>query len=341
MHCHSRLKLWICKPCYRSNIKFYRWFWHFYENWIKAAFIIICSILTLRIIGGSSETTMRKRNLIGITISALIIHIIAPLLLENTELYFFTMPLPWTTTPLQLFNPNSTFYMSRLPLWGLAGITTALIFYLCMCVIVILGTLLFGRRWQCSTLCLFNGFAAEVFAPAFPLVGKTGRLKPSTIKVFSKLRWIFLNIALFFTFYWALFLLGIPLPGDIEMIGKIETYKYLGTELLMAMFFWVAFMGRGYCYYCPLGTILGILAKAAGQKIAMDNGQCIQCNQCNLTCPMSIDIKEKAESGEAVTELRCVGCGHCVDVCPTRTLSYSTKFLDVIVNHNKDKGLSI
>lgn len=324
-----------------ATSNFIRWFWHFYENWIKAAFIIICSILTLRIIGTSSEITMRKRNLIGITISALAIHIMAPLILNNKELYFFTMPLPWTTTPLQLLNPNSTFYMSRLPLWGLAGITTALIFYVGMCVIVILGTLLFGRRWQCSTLCLFNGFTAEVFDPAFPLVGKTTTLKPGTIKIFSNLRWIFLSIALLFTFYWVLFLLGMPLPVDIKIIGKIETYKYLGTELLMAMFFWVAFRGRGYCYYCPLGTVLGFLAKLAGQKVVTDNAQCIQCNQCNLTCPMSIEIKEKAENREAVTELSCVGCGHCIDACPTRTLSYSTKFLDVVSQNSKNKDLSV
>ncbi len=324
-----------------ATANFIRWFWHFYENWIKAAFIMICSILTLRIIGTSSVITMRKRNLIGITISALMIHIVAPMLLNNTELYFFTMPLPWTTTPLQLLNPNSSFYISRFPLWGVTGITTALIFYVCMCMIVVLGTLLFGRRWQCSTLCLFNGFAAEVFAPAFPLVGKTSRLKPHRIKILSSLRWIFLMIALFFTFYWIMVLAGISLPGDIKMISKIETYKYLSTELLVAMFFWVAFMGRGYCYYCPLGTVLSFLGKVAGQKIVTDNTECIQCNQCNLTCPMSIEIKEKAQNGQDVAELRCVGCGHCVDVCPTRTLSYSTKFLNVVVENSKNKDVTI
>ena len=324
-----------------ATASFIRWFWHFYENWIKTAVIIICSILTLRIIGTSSRITMRKRNLIGITISALAIHIVAPLIFNNIELYFFVMPLPWTTTPLQLLNPNSLFYISRFPLWGLTGIATALIFYVCMSVVVILGTLLFGRRWQCSTLCLLNGFAAEVFDPAIPLIGKASRLKPRTIKTLSSLKWIFLGIALFFTFYWVLTLSGIALPGDIKLIGKIETYKYLSTELLMAMFFWVAFIGRGYCYYCPLGTVMGFLAKFAGQKIVTNNTQCIQCNQCNLTCPMSIEIKEKAKTGEAVKELGCVGCGHCVDVCPTRTLSYSTKFLDVIDDHGKSNDVSI
>lgn len=95
----------------------------------------------------------------------------------------------------------------------------------------------------------------------------------------------------------------------------------------MAMSFWVAFIGRGYCYYCPLGTVLGFVGKFAGQKILTDNTTCVQCNKCNLACSMSIDISKKAKRGEAVTDLGCVGCGHCVDACPTRTLSYSTRYL--------------
>jgi len=53
--------------------------WHFYENWIKTLFIIIGSLLTLRIIGTSQRSTMRKRNLIGFIVSALVVHIAAPI----------------------------------------------------------------------------------------------------------------------------------------------------------------------------------------------------------------------------------------------------------------------
>jgi len=310
-------------------------FWHFYENWIKTLFIIICSYLTLRIIGKSNINTMRRRNLIGFIIAAFVVHITAPLISGNSELYFFTMPLPWTTTPLQLLDTNSSFYISRLPVWGLAGITSTLIFYICFYVIVILGTFLFGRRWQCSTLCLFNGFASEVFEPAIPLIGNKKLVKKRTIKVLFVIRWIALAISIFFTLWWILHLLGIPLAGDIKLISKVENYIYLSTELLVAISFWIAFIGRGYCYYCPLGTVLGLLSKLSGQQIITSNTKCIQCNQCNLSCPMSIDIKINAEKGEAVKDLRCVGCGHCVDVCPARTLSYSTRCLDFIHKKNR------
>lgn len=319
---------------------FITWFWHFYENWVKTLFIIVGSFLTLRIVGKSKITTMRKRNLIGFIIAALVVHIICPLFLNNKELYFFTMPLPWTTTSLQVLSPDSSFYISRFPIWGASGISAAFIFYLCFSALIILGTLLLGRRWQCSTLCLFNGFAAEVFEPAIPLVGKTKEVDKRRLKIFSILRWVFFAIALFFTLWWILFLSGIPVGENVKLMGKIENYKYLTTELLMAMFFWVAFIGRGYCYYCPLGTVLGFIGKIADQKITTNNTNCIQCNQCNKVCPMSIDIKDKAMEGGEVKELRCVGCGHCVDACPTRTLSYSTRFLNWVSKRKKKSTIN-
>lgn len=133
-----------------STAKFITWFWHFYENWIKTFFIVICSFLTLKIVSRSETSKMRKRNLIGFSVSALVVHIVGPFLLNNTELYFFTMPLPWTTTPLQLLDTTSGFYIGRYPVWGVTGITIALIFFVSMSAIIIIGTLLFGRRWQCS-----------------------------------------------------------------------------------------------------------------------------------------------------------------------------------------------
>jgi polyferredoxin len=306
---------------------FLTWFWHFYENWVKTLFILACGILTLRIIGKSRRTALRKRNLIGFVIAALAVHIVLPLLTGNQELYFFTMPLPWTTTPLQLLNEGSSFYQSRFPVWGAVGISTALIFYVVISVIVFASTLLFGRRLQCSSLCLFNGFAAEVFDPAIPLIGKPRKIGSKLLKTLTVIRWIFLTKAVLLALWWIFLALGVRVPGDLLTMGKAEVSVYLAGELLMAMFFWAAFAGRGYCFYCPLGTVLALLSKIAGQRILTANTRCVECNRCNESCPMAIDIKTLAAIGMEVKNLRCVGCGHCVDACPTKTLSYTTAFL--------------
>ena len=301
--------------------------WHFYENWVKTAFIVVGSVLTLRIVNRTGRTETIKKNLMGFTIAALVVHIFSPLILGNKELYFFAMPLPWTTTPLQLLYEDSSFYASRLPIWGATGITWALVFYGIISGVIFGGTLLFGRRWQCSRLCLFNGFASEVFAPVFPLIGKKKALSPLALKIFQIAKWAIFAIGIFFLLYWVLLLLGFQVFENYLLIGKLEVYKYLSAELLGMMFFWIVLTGRGYCYYCPLGTVLGYLGKLSGQRIVTDHTECIDCNQCNIACPLTIDIRGKALTGEPVTSLNCVGCGHCVDVCPTKTLSYSTYFL--------------
>ncbi|PKM85841.1 MAG: 4Fe-4S ferredoxin [Firmicutes bacterium HGW-Firmicutes-11] len=313
-----------------ATAKLIAWAWHFYENWLKTGFIIVASILTIRLLNKTERTTMRKKNLKGFIVAALVVHIASPLILNNNELYFFAMPLPWTTVPLQLLSENSSFYIDRFPIWGATGITMALIFYLFVCGVVFFGTLLLGRRWQCSTICLFNGFASEVFAPAFPLIGKRKQALPNKIRALTILKWTFFVLAMLFTLYWIFLLSDVTVFENYELVGRLEIYKYLSAELLMMMFFWVVFIGRGYCYYCPLGTTLALLGKVAGQKIVTNRTECIDCKQCNQTCPMAIDINSRSIKGEPVTSLRCVGCGHCVDACPTKTLRYSTAFLSWI-----------
>ncbi len=315
------------------------WIWLIYENWVKTAFIILGSLLTIKIISNSKRSTMRKRNLIGFIVAALAMHIVMPLVANNFELYFYTMPFPWTTTPLRLLDQSTSFYQSNFAAWGARGIAAALAVYVCVCIVVLIATLLFGRRFQCSTICLFNGFAAEVFDPAMPLIGKRRQPKPGTVKALYVLRWVFLGIALLFFLYWSLHLLGIPLPVNTEAVAKAESYKYLAGELLAAIFFWIAFMGRGYCAYCPLGTVLGLVAKIADQKITTAHTRCIACNKCNAVCPMSIDIKANAIKGADVRDIRCVGCGHCVDACPTENLDYATRFLQKLRRSTrKNKG---
>ena len=304
--------------------------WHFYENWIKTLFIIVGGGLTLRIVNRSTRSNMLRNNVRGLTIAALLIHIVFPFVTGNQEIYFFSMPLPWTTSPLQLLYEESSLYMSRFPIWGLSGMTGAFIVYCLWSLMVLVGTLLMGRRWQCSTVCLFNGFASELFSPAFPLLGRKKRISTRSLKIFFLLRILFFSLAVFFICVWLLFLFIRSSFFDMKLLSELETYKYLSFELMFMMFFWIAFSGRGYCYYCPLGTSLALLSRLCKQQIRTDLSKCIGCGLCNEACPMGIDIMKQAKEGKPVENLRCVGCGHCVDRCPTHNLAYSTKFLEAM-----------
>ncbi len=336
------------------------WIWHVYENWVKTVFIVICGLLTLMIVRGprnkkQQRVRLRRNNIIGLTCSALVVHIVVPLLLDNPDIYFFAMPLPWTTMPLQASVSSSEFFQRHVSIWGTAGMSWALTFFWVYSTVAFAGTLVMGRRWFCSTLCLFNGFAAEVFGPVMPLVGtKQGRgtkgkgSHQGAFTFFSKFRWIYFGIALLLTGYWASISLNLVHPGGVtsgnvfslgtmNAIASVETWKYLGLELLMAMFFWVAFIGRGYCLYCPVGTFFGLISRLVGQKIVTDETRCISCGRCSRACPVKIDVQRYAEKGVPVRVMNCVGCGHCVDVCPTETLRYTTRILELFHTSRRKK----
>jgi ferredoxin-type protein NapH len=301
--------------------------WQVYENQFKTALIIVCSVLTLRVVRKRQIPRMRRFSLIGMIAAAFVIHIACPLASGNPDLYFVAMPLPWSTAGLRLAVKGSSFYQDYLLHWGEAGIHTALLFFAAIHVVVLVGTLLLGRRWQCSTICLFNGFASEVFAPAFPLFGTRRRLGRGILGFLAVMRWLLLAVGLAFTVLWlGVLVFDIP-PAGLSFFETLETYKYLVVELLLAMFFWTVLIGRGYCYYCPLGTVLGWLGRAVGQRIVTTRSKCIGCGKCDDVCPLSIRIRERAVEGRPVVDTRCVGCGHCIDVCPVQTLAYSTEFL--------------
>lgn len=298
-----------------------------FENEFKIAIIIIGSLLSLQIIKKKKHHRLQKVSIIAFSITALLIHGIIPWLVGNRELYYFFMPLPWSTTGLQLMNTSSVYFSEHVSIWGTGGVFAAVVFFLISNIVVFIGTLIMGRRWQCSYLCMLNGFVSEIWSDAFPLIGKKKELNGNWLKLLNIFRWIMFIVTMFFVIWWSFRLLGISLYGNGDLLNELEVIKYLSLELLMAMFFWVVWTGRGYCYYCPLGTFLSLISRLAGQRIKTDNTHCIQCNQCSTACPMSIDVAAAAKKGKAVENLRCVGCGHCIDVCPTQTLSYETHFL--------------
>lgn len=132
--------------------------------------IIVCSLLSLNAFPNIAKRKLYKLNLLGFICSAILIHVILPLLTGNRELYYTAMPLPWATT---------------------------------------------------------------------------------------------------------------------------------GLQLMAAMVFWVFWIERGYCHYCPLGTFLSLIAKLGKQRIT-------------------------------TTITACIGCGHCVDACPVQTLKYETAFIQKV-----------
>lgn len=77
--------------------------------------------------------------------------------------------------------------------------------------------------------------------------------------------------------------------------------------------------GRTYCNtICPVGTVLGFLARFSWFKPVIDTDKCIGCKRCARSCKAScIDVKR-----HAIDYSRCVACMDCLDNCSEGAIRY-------------------
>jgi ferredoxin len=91
----------------------------------------------------------------------------------------------------------------------------------------------------------------------------------------------------------------------------------LVTFVVIAVLAWRG--GRTYCNtICPVGTVLGYLAKFSWFKVYFDADKCRSCSLCTKNCKAScIDFKS-----HTVDYTRCVACGNCLSKCNFDALHY-------------------
>lgn len=90
------------------------------------------------------------------------------------------------------------------------------------------------------------------------------------------------------------------------------------TFIIIAILAWRG--GRTYCNtICPVGTVLGLLAKYAWLKPVIDTSKCVNCNLCARNCKAAcIDVKE-----HKIDYSRCVACMDCIGKCHKGAISYT------------------
>lgn len=91
----------------------------------------------------------------------------------------------------------------------------------------------------------------------------------------------------------------------------------LATFVVIAVLAWRG--GRTYCNtICPVGTVLGYVARFSWLKVYFDADKCRSCSLCSKNCKAScIDY-----TTHTVDYTRCVACGNCVDKCKFDALHY-------------------
>ena len=100
--------------------------------------------------------------------------------------------------------------------------------------------------------------------------------------------------------------------------------RSLPTFIIAAVTFVLLFVlawrnGRTYCNtICPVGTVLGFLARFSWLRPVIDTDKCVSCRKCERNCKAScIDIAH-----HKIDYSRCVACMDCIGNCPKEAISY-------------------
>ncbi len=100
------------------------------------------------------------------------------------------------------------------------------------------------------------------------------------------------------------------------LIG-VGAYPILGTRI--------------WCRYgCPLAGGMRLFGKYFRSKFkVVANEKCKGLNLCTTQCPMGIDVASYAHKDKkpimgsfGLNETPCIGCGGCIDICPTQALTF-------------------
>lgn len=113
--------------------------------------------------------------------------------------------------------------------------------------------------------------------------------------------------------------------GSYAFYEKEVWLRSLPTFVIAAVTFVAVFVlawrnGRTYCNtVCPVGTILGFLARFSWFRPVVSADRCVGCRLCEKNCKSAcIDI-----SSHKIDYSRCVSCMDCIDRCPKDAIKYT------------------
>ena len=184
----------------------------------------------------------------------------------------------------------------------------ALVLFISVAVI----TFLFGRIY-CSLICPMGIFQEIICLIRNKNNNETGKSYP-------------------FKYFIAALTMGLLIGGSALFIRYIDPYTLFGSAVTLSLTGIIAiiiigvlavFKNRLFCTdICPVGCILGLLAKVSLFKIYIEKDKCMSCSLCERSCPAGcIDSKEQTVRNET-----CIKCFKCLGKCYKNAIKYGIKY---------------
>jgi polyferredoxin len=170
---------------------------------------------------------------------------------------------------------------------------------------------LFGRRADCSWNCPCVGIrdtAGDIF--------RAKTIKGSWLWKLRHLKWIFLASLVIYL------ILKFVSPFSLTTLIYARDFMVVNMCLYFASLLVIPWTGnRNYCrYLCPWGSLYGLIGRLGFFKVVAEPGACFDCDICEDVCDMGVPILSLIREKGEINVADCVGCGRCVQECPTEAL---------------------
>jgi len=192
---------------------------------------------------------------------------------------------------------------------------------------VVILTYLFGRIW-CGWVCHLGALQEFIYRKN-SLTFLTG------VRAQRVLRWM--RYVFFFALVGQLLVTRTNLFKEIDPFAVafnfISPYP-MGWVLLGLLLVTSVLIYRPFCRgVCPVGLVLGLVAKLPGALSLRSNSSCNGCRRCEKTCA------SEAIEGTTVSASDCIMCGNCLDTCTRKGYDFVRNPFPVREREKKDTTL--
>ncbi len=114
-------------------------------------------------------------------------------------------------------------------------------------------------------------------------------------------------------------------------------YFIIAVIILFSLVYGKRGFCHNFCFLMPMLTFGKRLRKHLKYPflhLTVKPQNCTSCKLCDQTCPMSIEVASHVKQND-LSNLECIMCGSCVDVCPVKAIRFSWDIKDDIkINKN-------